>query len=70
LVQGAGNHEGCGWGKRKAQKEPKQEKAEDKPSKKSKTTSAKKEEKAVTAAISQNIIEVSEDEDMDKAWAE
>jgi hypothetical protein len=56
--------------KRKAQKEPKEEKAEDKPSKKSKTASAKKEEKAVTAAISHNIIEVSEDEDMDKAWAE
>jgi hypothetical protein len=56
--------------KRKAQKEPKEEKAEDKPPKKSKTASAKKEKKAVTAAISHNIIEVSEDEDMDKAWAE
>jgi hypothetical protein len=56
--------------KRKAQKEPKKEKAEDKPSKKSKTASSKKEEKAVMAAISHNIIEVSEDEDMDKAWAQ
>jgi hypothetical protein len=55
---------------RKARKEPKVEKAKDKPSKESKTASAKKEEKAVTAAISHNIIEVSEDEDMDKAWAE
>jgi hypothetical protein len=56
--------------KRMAQKEPKEEKAEDKPSKKSKTAFAKKQETAVTAAISHNIIEVSEDEDINKAWAE
>jgi hypothetical protein len=55
---------------RKARKEPKEEKAEDKPSKKSKTASARKEEKAVTAAISHNIIEVSENEDMNKPLAE
>jgi hypothetical protein len=56
--------------KRQAQKEPKEEKVEDKPSKKSKMAWAKEEEKAVTAAISHTIIEVSVDEYMDKASAE
>jgi hypothetical protein len=45
--------------KRTAQKEPNNEKAEDKLSKNSKTASTKKEEMSVTAAISHNINEVS-----------